>query len=74
MRVLLLLTLCLFPLATSAQDACETRCNQQASECLKACSGDSKDASKAENAKKLLECLQKCEKETEPCRQQCKKK
>lgn len=74
MRPLLLLTVLLLPLATAAQDACETRCNQQASECLKACAGDSKDASKAENGKKLLECLQKCEKEAAPCRQQCKKK
>jgi hypothetical protein len=58
-----------------AQDLpCDTRCNQQASECIKACAGDPKDASKAENAQRLIACLQKCEREAEPCRKQCKVK
>ena len=58
-----------------AEDAtCESKCNQQASECLKVCSGDPKDANKPGQAQKMMACLTKCEKETQPCRDACKKK
>ncbi len=74
MRIVLFAALAFLPLVAFAQDACETKCNQQASECLKACVGDAREAAKPENAQKMMACLQKCEKETAPCRQQCKKK
>lgn len=56
-----------------AQSPCESKCNQQASECLKRCAGDPKDASKPDQAKRMMECLQKCDAETRPCRDACKK-
>jgi len=68
----LLSLLALAPLAASAQSACEARCNQQASACLKACTGDPKDASKPEAAQQMMSCLSRCQKEAEPCRQQCR--
>ncbi|MDX2015937.1 MAG: hypothetical protein SFW67_37430 [Myxococcaceae bacterium] len=69
-------TVCLLVFAAAlgrAQSPCESRCNQQSSECLRKCSGDPKDASKPENAKKLMACLQQCEAEVKPCREACRK-
>jgi hypothetical protein len=65
--------LLLTPWPTVAQSPCESRCNQQASECLRRCAGDSKEASKPENAKKLMACIQQCEAEVKPCREACRK-
>ena len=79
-RSVLLISLLVIPALTRAQapapaDAtCESKCNQQASECLKVCSGDPKDANKPGQAQKMMQCLQKCEKETQPCRDACKKR
>jgi hypothetical protein len=56
-----------------AQSPCESKCNQQASECLKACSGDPKEASKPDHAQKLLACLSQCDVQAKPCRESCKK-
>ena len=74
-RAVVLISLLAVPALTLAQDAttCEAKCNQQASECLKACSGDPKDANKPGQAQKMMQCLQKCEKETQPCRDACKR-
>ncbi len=59
--------------AALAQSSCETQCNQQASACMKACTGDTKEAAKKENAGKLMECLKSCEAQARPCREGCKK-
>lgn len=72
LKRLLLLTL-FVPLLASAQSPCEAKCNQQASECLKQCAGDPKDASKPDQAKRLMECLKTCEVEVKPCRDTCRK-
>jgi hypothetical protein len=61
------------PALGPAQSPCESKCNQQASECLRRCAGDPKEAAKAENAKKLMACLQTCEAEAKPCRESCRK-
>ncbi len=55
------------------QSPCEAKCNHENSECLKRCAGDPKDASKPENARKLMECLKTCEQQTRPCREACRK-
>ncbi|MER2559759.1 MAG: hypothetical protein ABTQ32_03510 [Myxococcaceae bacterium] len=72
LKRLLLLTL-FVPLLASAQSPCEAKCNQQASDCLKRCAGDPKDASKPDQAKRLMECLKTCEVEVKPCRETCRK-
>lgn len=69
---LLLLTL-FVPLLAGAQSPCEAKCNQQASDCLKQCAGDPKDASKPDQAKRLMECLKTCEAQVKPCRDACRK-
>jgi len=56
-----------------AQSACEATCNQQASSCLKQCAGDPKDASKPDQAKRLMDCLKTCEAQVKPCREGCRK-
>jgi hypothetical protein len=56
-----------------AQDACESRCNQLAAECLKQCTGESKEAAKPGQGAKLLACLKRCEVEALPCREACRK-
>jgi hypothetical protein len=55
-----------------AQDACETKCNQASSECLKQCVGESKDAAKKESAGKMMECLKVCDEKAKPCREACR--
>jgi hypothetical protein len=62
-----------FSLLAGAQSPCEAKCNQQASDCLKQCAGDPKDASKPDQAKRLMECLKTCEVEVKPCRDTCRK-
>lgn len=59
--------------AAWAQDACETRCNQLASECLKACVGATKDAAKPDHGPRMMTCLRSCEEKAAPCRAECKK-
>lgn len=57
-----------------AQSACETKCNQQASECIKSCAGDPKDAQKPEASQRLMQCLNQCEAQTKQCKAGCPKK
>jgi hypothetical protein len=72
-RFLVIAVLLVAPPWASAQSPCESRCNQQSSECLRRCAGEPKEASKPENAKKLMSCLQQCEAEVKPCRDACRK-
>ena len=65
--------LMLVPAFGPAQTPCEARCNYVAKECLRRCAGDSKDASKPEHAKRLMECLRQCEVEVAPCREACRR-
>ncbi len=58
--------------AAFAQDACETKCNQASSECLKQCVGETKDAAKKESAGKMMECLKVCDEKAKPCREACR--
>jgi hypothetical protein len=73
MRRLALVTLALCAALAAAQSPCEAKCNQQASDCLKRCAGDPKDASKPDQAKRLMECLKTCEAEVKPCRDSCRR-
>ena len=73
MSRLLLCAVVSLSLLASAQSPCEAKCNQQASDCLKRCAGDPKDASKPDQAKRLMECLKTCEVEVKPCRDTCRK-
>jgi hypothetical protein len=57
----------------AAQSPCEAKCNQQASDCLKVCAGDPKDASKPDQARRLMDCLKTCELQVKPCREGCRK-
>lgn len=68
---LLLLTACLTSAAVQAQSACEAKCHQSASECLKGCAGDPKDAQKPEQQGRLLKCLDACEQRTQACKAAC---
>jgi hypothetical protein len=70
-RALLLAAVVAAPFGAWAQDACSTHCNQAQSECLKACAGDPREASKPANREKLAACLKQCQAEATPCRQQC---
>ena len=54
-----------------AQSACDTSCNQQASECMKKCTGDTKEAAKPENSQRLMSCLKQCDTQVKPCRDAC---
>lgn len=58
-------------LAFAQQNPCQSRCNVQSGECLKACMGDPKDASKPEKAQHLQECLKTCEAQNQQCKKEC---
>ncbi|MBE2249864.1 MAG: hypothetical protein IAE78_09965 [Myxococcus sp.] len=73
MKRLLITSLVALAASVAAQSPCEAKCNQQASDCLKACAGDPKDASKPDQAKRLMECLKTCEAQVRPCREGCRK-
>ncbi len=57
--------------SSQAQDTCETKCNQDASDCLKVCVGDPKSAAKKESAGRMMECLKSCDLKAKPCREAC---
>ena len=68
----IVLAACLLGARTSeAQSTCDTSCNQIASECLKKCTGDSKDAARPESAQRLINCLKDCDAKVKPCRDAC---
>lgn len=70
MRLISLLAL--LPCVALAQASpCDSRCNQQASECIKACTGDPKDAQRPGESKRLMQCLAQCERQTRECKQGC---
>ncbi len=50
---------------------CATKCNLQASECMKTCTGDPKDAQRPEKAQKLMGCLKTCEEQNRQCKTAC---
>jgi hypothetical protein len=70
MRLALLISLA-SSLSFAQQAPCQSRCNQQAGECLKACMGDAKDASKPERAQHLQDCLKTCEAQNQQCKKDC---
>lgn len=72
-RRLVLAAVVLSGLGAQAQDACETRCNQAAAECLKACAGDTRQASRPESAQRMMGCLKACDAKAVPCRAECRK-
>jgi hypothetical protein len=74
LRPLAFLMLVFTATPAAAQGACEAKCNQQASECLKGCTGDPKDAQKPEATDKLMACLKQCEAKTLACKEACSKK
>lgn len=73
MRLISLLTL--LSVGAFAQGSpCDSRCNVQASECLKACTGEPKDAQKPGESGRLMQCLAQCERTTQECKQACSRK
>lgn len=71
LRGLAVLTLLVVAPPAAAQSACEAKCNQQASECLKACTGNPKDAQKPGGSQHLMDCIKACEAQTLACKQAC---
>ncbi len=57
--------------AFAQQPPCHSRCNLAASECMKACMGDPKDAQRKEKGEHLQECLKQCEAQNTQCKQTC---
>ncbi|MGV3620340.1 MAG: hypothetical protein ACO1OB_05970 [Archangium sp.] len=53
---------------------CETKCNVQASDCMKACSIDPKQAQRPELVNKMMNCLKACQSRMEGCKVTCPKK
>jgi hypothetical protein len=56
--------------AVSEDKACESKCNQEGSDCLKACSQPKEGAA---DAKLMMHCLKHCEVKTKACKQECAK-
>lgn len=73
MRLISLFAL-LASVALAQTSPCDSRCNQQASECIKACTGEPKDAQRPGESKRLMQCLAQCEQQTRACKQGCQAK
>jgi hypothetical protein len=73
MRVVLLIS-AMVGLSARADNACETKCNQQTSECMKVCTGDPKDAAKPDQGKRLVQCVSSCQQVSKQCKQACGRK
>jgi hypothetical protein len=71
LRSLALLGFVLIASPAAAQNTCDAKCNQQASECLKACTGDPKDAQKPGESQRLMDCIKQCEAKTTACKAGC---
>lgn len=71
LRTLALLGLVFTAADAAAQNTCDAKCNQQASECLKVCTGDPKDAQKPGGSQRLMECIKQCEAKTAACKAGC---
>jgi hypothetical protein len=69
LRLVLGLTLLAAP--AFAQSACEAKCHRDGSECMKACTGDPKDAQKPEHGKQLMQCVSSCQQQTKTCKRAC---
>lgn len=50
---------------------CQTKCNVQASDCMKACTIDPKDAQRPELVNKMMNCLKACQSRMEGCKSTC---
>ncbi len=64
----------LLALPSAADPACETKCNQQSSDCMKVCTGDPKDAAKPDQGKRLVQCVSSCQQGTKQCKEACGRK
>jgi len=62
-----------FALAQVQPTPCTTRCNVQASDCMKACVGEPKDAQRPEKAQHLMSCMKTCEDQNRQCKASCEK-
>ncbi len=74
MRFALLFAVLAAPLglAQSQQPSqCQTKCNLNASECMKACVGDPKDAQRPETANRIVNCMKSCEAQNNSCKTTC---
>ncbi len=57
--------------AFAQQSPCQSKCNLAASECMKSCMGDPKDAQRKEKGEHLQDCLKQCEAQNTQCKQTC---
>jgi hypothetical protein len=71
LRALLLFAVVVLASPAVAQSTCDTKCNQQASECLKVCTGEPKDAQKPGESQRLMDCIKQCEAKTATCKAGC---
>ncbi len=76
MRFVLLFSLLAATLAVAQQgpgQQCQTKCNVQASDCMKTCIGDPKDAQRPESMNRLMNCMKSCESQNNQCKEGCGK-
>ncbi len=57
--------------AFAQQSPCPSKCNLKASECMKSCTGDPKEAQRPEKSERLVQCLKQCETQNAVCKQSC---
>ena len=55
----------------SAQDACESKCNQASAECLRVCVAKPSSDPKEQQSAKMMSCLNSCEVPSKVCRERC---
>ena len=58
-------------LAQQQPRECATKCNTQASECMKSCAQTTRELPKAERGAAMLTCVKGCETQNAQCKQTC---
>jgi hypothetical protein len=70
MRLVFLLPV-IAALSWAESSPCATKCNVQASECIKACTIDPKEAARPEKSRQMMRCMKSCEEHNAQCKLTC---
>lgn len=69
--LLAILVVATFSVAQQPPPQCATKCNTQASDCMKACAASTKDLPKSERGNAMIQCVKTCQDANQRCKAGC---
>lgn len=69
--LLLVAVVATFSLAQAPAPQCATRCNTQASDCMKACANTTRELPSNERGAAMVKCVKSCEDANRQCKASC---